>query len=227
MRRSCCQCTNSSLKMHAHPAVLSRLGLDPRKHSHRCDLPAVLVLHLQVSEDACSPCCAVQSWQRPKQSSKKNVTYQLSWSCTCTSPKMRAYPAVLCRFGVDPREQQEGYELLVRKLLKLPHKPAVLVVHWWGPRHDCVTLVSKEEAKLRAQEHTELPLQCAMTLWNSTEDRIQTIVQHYGVQSVSFRCECLPHLGLVCTSQFPGSNRSSCRSEKEYRLWSSTMQCNA
>ena len=26
-----------------------------------------------------------------------------------------------------------------------------------------------------------------MTLWNSTEDQIQTLVQHYGVQSISFR----------------------------------------
>ena len=75
--------------------------------------------------------------------------------------------------------------MLVRKLLKLPHKPAVLVVHWWGPKHDCNSFVSRAEADERAQGHAEN--KCAMTLWNNTEDRIQTIVQHYGVQSVSFR----------------------------------------
>lgn len=84
-----------------------------------------------------------------------------------------------------PSVQQQGYELLIRKLLKLPNKPAVVVVHWWGPKHDCLDLVSSEEAKVRSPDH---PLhRCAMTLWNSTEDQIQTVVEHYGVQSISFR----------------------------------------
>ena len=39
--------------------------------------------------------------------------------------------SMLCRFAPDPGLQQQGYELLVRKLLvckllKLPHKPAVV-----------------------------------------------------------------------------------------------------
>ena len=91
----------------------------------------------------------------------------------------------ICRFGIKPAEQQQGYELLVRKLLKLPNKPAVIVVHWWGPKHDCLQLVSKEEAELRSPDHSHH--QCAMTLWNSTEDQIQKLVEHYGVQSISFR----------------------------------------
>lgn len=90
-----------------------------------------------------------------------------------------------CRFGIDPAVQQQGYELLVRKLLKLPHKPAVIVVHWWGPKHDCLTLVSKEEAEARSPDHPHH--QCAVTLWNNTEDQIQNLVHHYGMQSISFR----------------------------------------
>ena len=87
---------------------------------------------------------------------------------------------MLCRFAPDPGLQQQGYELLVRKLLKLPHKPAVVIVHWWGPRHDCTNLLTEAEAVARSEQHADH--RCAMTLWNSTEDRIQTIVQHYGVQ---------------------------------------------
>ena len=73
----------------------------------------------------------------------------------------------------------------MRKLLKLPHKPAVIVVHWWGPKHDCLALISKEEAEARHPGNSHH--RCAMTLWNSTEDQIQTLVSHYGVQSISFR----------------------------------------
>ena len=87
---------------------------------------------------------------------------------------------LLCRFSVEPNQQQQGYEMLVRKLLKLPHRPAIIIVHWWGPRHDCNHLISQSEARARTELRHDH--RCAMTLWNSTEDRIQTIVQHYGVQ---------------------------------------------
>ena len=86
---------------------------------------------------------------------------------------------------MDPAQQQQGYELLVRKLLKLPQQPAVIVVHWWGPKHDCLALLSKEEAEARSPSHSHH--QCAMTLWNSTEDHIQKLVLNYGIQSISFR----------------------------------------
>ena len=85
--------------------------------------------------------------------------------------------------------------MLVRKLIKLPHKPAVIVVHWWGPKHDCLELLTQAEANVRAQQHADHT--CAMTLWNSTEDRIQTIVQHYGIQVQSALRPCASQATVV------------------------------
>ena len=42
----------------------------------------------------------------------------------------------LLRF-IPPQQQIEGYEQLLRRLLRLPHQPAIVVVHWWSPVHDC------------------------------------------------------------------------------------------
>ena len=45
--------------------------------------------------------------------------------------------AMFCRF-IDQEQQIQGYEQLRRRLLLLPHQPAVVVVHWWSPVHDCI-----------------------------------------------------------------------------------------
>lgn len=42
-----------------------------------------------------------------------------------------------CRF-IDQEQQIQGFEQLLRRLLLLPHQPAVVVVHWWSPVHDCI-----------------------------------------------------------------------------------------
>jgi hypothetical protein len=70
---------------------------------------------------------------------------------------------VRCRF-IRSWVQREGFELLLRKLLLLPSQPALVVVNWWAPRHDCGELLPEPpEGSL---------LSCAQTLWNATEDQV-------------------------------------------------------
>ena len=65
------------------------------------------------------PAVIVVRWWGPRHA------YRLSYSC-----RQPHVCCLLCRFGVDPHQQQQGYEMLVQKLPKLPHRPAVIIVHW-------------------------------------------------------------------------------------------------
>ncbi len=56
---------------------------------------------------------------------------------SCTEQRLYSTSlSVLFRF-ISPQQQIEGFEQLLRRLLKLPHQPAIVVVHWWSPVHDC------------------------------------------------------------------------------------------
>ena len=56
---------------------------------------------------------------------------------SCTEQRLYSTTlSVLFRF-ISPQQQIEGFEQLLRRLLKLPHQPAIVVVHWWSPVHDC------------------------------------------------------------------------------------------
>lgn len=66
----------------------------------------------------------------------------MMWQAHSTLQQSHAHVAQLCarahvlRF-IPPQQQIEGYEQLLRRLLRLPHQPAIVVVHWWSPVHDC------------------------------------------------------------------------------------------
>ncbi|KAL0048076.1 hypothetical protein WJX82_007103 [Trebouxia sp. C0006] len=84
---------------------------------------------------------------------------------------------------ISPQQQIEGFEQLLRRLLKLPHQPAVVVVHWWSPVHDC----SKSQQLPDSNKLALGTMPCMQRLWNTTEDHIQRLVEHYNVHSLSFR----------------------------------------
>lgn len=84
---------------------------------------------------------------------------------------------------IPPEHQIKGYEQLLRRLLRLPHQPAVVIVHWWSPVHDCSE--SQQISTSATLPRGTIP--CIQKLWNTTEDHIQRLVKHYNVHSVSFR----------------------------------------
>lgn len=61
-----------------------------------------------------------------------------------------ALTAGACRF-IDQMQQIQGFEQLLRRLLLLLHQPAVVVVHWWSPVHDCSS--SQQVGLLRSTWH--------------------------------------------------------------------------
>eukprot|EP00884_Botryococcus_braunii_P008547 jgi/Botrbrau1/17694/Bobra.0166s0118.1 len=58
---------------------------------------------------------------------------------------------------------RRGFERLMRKVLQLPHVPAIILLHWWSPLHF----------------HS--------SYWNVAEDQLDVIGGYYGLQSISFR----------------------------------------
>lgn len=96
-----------------------------------------------------------------------------------TNPAPHRHLDHTCRF-IPSVGQRKGFEVLLRKLMLLPSQPAVIVVNWWAPRYSCTELIDDPKPGALGK--------CAQTLWNTTEDSMQELVDYYGVQSVSFRC---------------------------------------
>ncbi|KAK9836351.1 hypothetical protein WJX81_007868 [Elliptochloris bilobata] len=59
--------------------------------------------------------------------------------------------------------QRRGFERLLRKLLRMKHQPALLVLHWWAPLH------------------------FKGSYWNVAEDELDVVAAYYRLQSISFR----------------------------------------
>eukprot|EP00884_Botryococcus_braunii_P002068 jgi/Botrbrau1/11862/Bobra.0175s0022.3 len=59
--------------------------------------------------------------------------------------------------------QRRAYERLIRKILSRPNSPAILLAHWWAPRH------------------------FAYSFWNVAEDQCTIVGKYYGLSAISFR----------------------------------------